>query len=452
MHEVLARVKVGIYEGNVRIIYADVRAGFNQNISLYTYLRHWFNQYKLFILNFSNIIGLTDTKQHLLEMVAHNRLSHALIFLGKEGSGALPLALAFAQYVALQPAGNKPAAAGLFGDEPEAAPQPPETPEAADAWMKKQPSFSKASKYIHPDIHFTYPVIPKKSGDKPVSTDYITEWREFIGLYPYGNAFDWLQFIGAENKQGNITAEECNEIVRQMSLKSFESPYKILIIWMPEYLGKEGNKLLKLIEEPPPNTLFILVAESEEQILATILSRCQLVKIPLPETADIAQALITRANAEPAKARQVAGIAEGNYREALQLLQHAGEDWQSLLRDWLNAVLKGGPVAQIKWIDEISKLGREKQKQFLRYFNHLLEQSIRIRVLGADNVQLGDAEKDFAQRLNKIAGVAQQQAIIEELDRNAYYIERNANAKMLFHALTIKLFHIIQHKALILME
>lgn len=405
-------------------------------------------------MNFKNIVGLKDTKHHLLEMVQQNRLSHALLFLGKEGSGALPLALAFAQYVALQPAGDaKPAAAaGLFGEEPVQEKAVHATQEQADAWMEKQQAYSKASKYIHPDIHFTFPVIPKKSGDKPTSTDYITEWREFLQLYPYGNAFDWLQFIGAENKQGNITAEECNEIVRQMSLKSFESPYKILIIWMPEYLGKEGNKLLKLIEEPPPNTLFILVAQNEEQILATILSRCQLVKIPLPETEDIAQALMERANVTPEKARQTASIAEGNYREALQLLQHAEEDWQGLLRDWLNACLKGGPVAQLKWVDEVSKLGREKQKQFLRYFNHLLEQSIRIRVIGVQNVMLPDNEKDFAQRLNKIATVSQQQAIIEELDRNAYYIERNANGKMLFHALTIKLFHIIQHKALILTE
>jgi DNA polymerase-3 subunit delta' len=295
-------------------------------------------------------------------------------------------------------------------------------------------------------------VIPKKSGDKPVSTDYITEWREFIRMYPYGNAFDWLQMIGAENKQGNITAEECNDIMRKLSLKSFESQYKVLVVWMPEYLGKEGNKLLKLIEEPPPNTLFILAAENEDQILATILSRCQLVKIPRPENLDIEAALVGRANADANKARQTAGIAEGNYREALQLLQHAEEDWQGLLRDWLNATLKGGPVAQLKWIDEINKLGREKQKQFLRYFNHLLEQSIRIRVMGVDSVALPDNEKDFAQRLNKIASVSQQQVIIEELDKAAYYIERNANGKMLFHALTIKLLHIIQDKALILTE
>ncbi len=405
-------------------------------------------------MQFKDVIGLTDTKQHLIEMVQQNRLSHALLFLGKEGSGVLPLALAFAQYVSLQPPANaKPAAGGMFGDEAPASPPPMhQTPAEADAWMEKQPAFGKAAKYIHPDVHYTYPVIPKKSGDKPVSTDYITEWREFIRMYPYGNAFDWLQFIGAENKQGNITAEECNDIMRKLSLKSFESQYKVLVVWMPEYLGKEGNKLLKLIEEPPPNTLFILAAENEDQILATILSRCQLVKIPRPETEDIQQALMGRANVEEGKARQTAGIAEGNYREALQLLQHAEEDWQGLLREWLNATLKGGPVAQIKWIDEVSKLGREKQKQFLRYFNHLLEQSVRIRVMGVDSVALPDNEKDFAQRLNKIASVSQQQVIIDELDKAAYYIERNANGKMLFHALTIKLLHIIQDKALILAE
>jgi DNA polymerase-3 subunit delta' len=219
---------------------------------------------------------------------------------------------------------------------------------------------------------------------------------------------------------------------------------------MPEYLGKEGNKLLKLIEEPPPNTLFILVAENDEQILPTILSRCQLVKIPSLENNEVEQALVERAQANVETARQIAGICEGNYREALQLLQHSDEDWQSLLRDWLNATLKGGPLAQVKFTEEVSKLGREKQKQFLRYFNHLLELSVRIKVLGAGQLMMGDNERDFALRLNKIASVSQQQAIIEELDRAAYYIERNANAKMLFQALTIKLYHIIQNKTLIL--
>lgn len=397
---------------------------------------------------FNEVIGLTDTKQHLAEMVKQNRLSHALLFLGREGSGALPLAMAFAQYIVSLPQ-PAPLAEDLFGGMTALSTTPAYIhPDA----IASQTAFQRAEQLIHPDLHFTYPVIPKKPGDKPVSTDYISEWREFIKNYPYGNVYDWLQLIGAENKQGNITAEECNEINRQLSLKSFESTYKVLLLWMPEYLGKEGNKLLKLIEEPPPNTLFILVAENDELILPTILSRCQLVKIASPDNTEIEQALVERAKASPETARQVAGICEGNYREALQMLQHADQDWQSLLREWLNATLKGGPIAQVRFTEEAAKLGREKQKQFLRYFTHLLEQSIRIRVLGSEKVFLGENEKDFAQRLNKIASISQQQAIIEELDRAAYYVERNANAKILFQALTIKLYHIIQNKTLILMH
>ncbi|HVS97001.1 MAG TPA: DNA polymerase III subunit [Puia sp.] len=375
-------------------------------------------------MSFNSVIGQDQVKRRLVEMVRLNRLSHALLFLGQEGSGALPMALAFAQYIVCEKAdGNQDDACGIC------------------------PSCVKASRLIHPDIHYSYPVIPKKPGDKPVSTDYSQEWREFIRQYPYGNAYDWLQFIGAENKQGNITAQECNDIIHKLSLKSFESGYKILVMWMPEYLGNEGNKLLKLIEEPPPDTLFALVAENESLILPTILSRTQLVKLPLPQPADIEKALIERAAVEPGQARQIAVVCEGNYHEALQLIRHADDDWQGVLRDWLNAILKTGPVAQVKWIDEISRSGRERQKQFLRYFNHLLEQAIRLRCFGDNSLPIPEAERDVAQRLNKIADIGQQKAIIEELDRAAYYIERNAHAKMLFHALTIKLYHILaEHK------
>jgi DNA polymerase-3 subunit delta' len=379
-------------------------------------------------------------------MVQQNRLSHALLFLGKEGSGALPLAINFAQFVVSQPAASEPVA-DLFGGFT-AIESGPVYKSPQD--LAEDPSYLRAAKLLHPDLHFTYPVISKKPGEKPVSADYISDWRDFYTQFPYGNVYDWLQFIGAENKQGNITAEECNEIIHKLSLKSFESAFKVLVLWMPEYLGKEGNKLLKLIEEPPPNTLFILVAESEEHILPTLLSRCQLIRVPLLSNEEVEEALFERAKASKETASQIAGISEGNYREALQLLQHSEEDWHSYLREWLNATLKGGPIAQVKFTEEAAKLGREKQKQFLRYFNHLLQMSIRIKVLGADQVKMGDQEKDFAIRLNKIASVSQQQAIIEELDKASYYIERNANAKMLFQALTLKLYHIIQNKTLIL--
>jgi DNA polymerase III subunit delta' len=161
-------------------------------------------------MTFEQVIGQEAVKEQLMHMLQHNRLSHALLFLGKEGSGTLPLALAFSSYVIASNAQNQPAAAvGLFGE-----------PEPVAAVSQSE---ALAQQYIHPDVHYTYPVVPRKPGDKPLSTDYITEWREFISQYPYGNAFDWLQFIGAENKQGNITAHECNDIIRKLNLKSFES-------------------------------------------------------------------------------------------------------------------------------------------------------------------------------------------------------------------------------------
>lgn len=397
-------------------------------------------------MQFNEIISQPEIKIQLAEMVQHNRLSHALLFLGKEGSGALSLAMAFAQFIVCETVNGKSNHAmepSLFGEELD--PQLTTHNSLKDS-CGTCAACLKAQQLVHPDIHFSYPVVTKKPGTPPVSTDYITEWREFIKSYPYGNAYDWLQFIGAENKQGNITAHECNDIIRKLNLKSFESEYKILIMWLPEYLGNEGNKLLKLVEEPPPNTLFILVAENESQILPTILSRCQLVKIPALEIKDIEEALVGRNKTEPNTAKQVASVSEGNYREALQLVQHADEDWQSLLKDWLNAILRTGPVAQTKWVEEISRLGREKQKQFLRYFNHILQQAIRYRITG-EAVQLSAAEKDFAEKLNKkITDISQHEVLIEELDRAFYYIERNANAKILFHALTIKIYHIIQDK------
>jgi DNA polymerase III subunit delta' len=390
-------------------------------------------------LKFDDVIGQAEVKKNLVGLVKDNRLSHALLFLSKEGAGGLSLALALSQYIVCEKV-TRSEGLSLFG-EPETVPVPDDACGICS-------SCQKAAAFVHPDIHFSYPVVPRKGGDKPVSTDYIAEWREFIKMYPYGNSFDWLQFIGAENKQGNITATECNDIIRKLNLKSFESIYKILVMWMPEYLGNEGNKLLKLIEEPPANTLFILVAQEESKLLSTIISRTQQVRIPALETEEISRALVSRAAASPDAAHKAASLSEGNYREALQLLQHAESDWQGMIRDWLNAALRTGPAEQVKWVNEASLLGREKQKQLLRYFNHLLEQSIRLRILGRDHLTGPANEIDFAERFNKTATLAQQKAIVEELDKAVYYIERNANPKMLFQALTIKIYHIIRDNAI----
>jgi DNA polymerase-3 subunit delta' len=381
------------------------------------------------------VIGQEKLQQQLVEMVQHQRLSHAMLMIGPEGSGALPLAIAFAQYIVSIPRETE-AVEDLFG---------------APSEIEQLASYQRASTLMHPDLHFSFPSITEKPGQKNLSSNHIEAWREFINGYPYGNVFDWLQFIKADNKQGNISADECNEIIKKLSFKSFESNYKVLVMWMPEYLGKEGNKLLKLIEEPPANTIFILVAGSEENILPTILSRCQLIRVPRLSSASIEKALIERAKIAPEKAAQVSLMADGNYREALHLLQHSDADFLAQIREWLNAILKNGPVAQAKWVEETSKMGREPQKQFLKYFNHLLEQSIRLKVLGKD-LHLDPDLKDFALRINKIAGAGQLEAMIQELDKAVYYIERNANPKMLFMALGIKFYHIIQNKTLILTE
>ena len=408
-------------------------------------------------MQFKEIIGQQPVKDQLVQLVKQNRLSHALLLLGKEGSGALSLAIAFAQYIVCTSAkeATQKSAPGLFGEE---LPSDNGQLTTANDSCGTCPACIKADKLIHPDIHFSYPVVTRKPGEKPKSTDYISEWREFVCGYPYGNIYDWLQFINAENKQGNITAAETEDINHKLNLKGFESQYKILVMWMPEFLGKEGNKLLKLIEEPPPDTIFIFVAEDESAILPTILSRTQLVKIPALTDDEIEEALITRGKVENTKARQIAGVCAGNYRESLQMLHHAEEDWQSLLREWLNAIAKNNTAAQIKWIDEIARLGREKQKQFLRYFIHLLEQAVRISMLGENlngNLALNnipEKEKDFAVRLNKLCSLSAQQAIITELDKATYYIERNAHSKMLFHSLSIRLFYIIKDNSLILVN
>ena len=394
----------------------------------------------------SEVIGQEKLKKQLVDMVQQQRLPHALLLVGPEGSGALPLAVAFAQYIVSIPS-QAAATADLFGAPAEPIAQPFYTPEQ----IADLPAYHRASQLMHPDLHFSFPTIIEKPGQKNISANFIEQWREFINGYPYGNAFDWLQFIKAENKQGNISADECNEIIKKLSFKSFESAYKVLVLWMPEYLGKEGNKLLKLIEEPPDNTIFILVAASEENILPTILSRCQFVKVPRLTTQEIESALMGRAKLAPEKAKQVAILSEGNYREALHLIQHSDQDYISMIKDWLNAILKIGPVAQLKWVEEMSKLGREQQKQFLKYFNHLLEHSIRLKTMGSD-LPLDSDLKDFALRINKIAGVSQMESIVNELDKSIYHIERNANPKMLFMALSIKLYHIIQNKTLILTE
>ncbi len=411
-------------------------------------------------MQFDQIIAQEQVKHKLKELVHKNRLSHALLFLGKEGSGSLSLAIAFAQYVLCERvnANNLRAnTASLFNEE-----EPTAGTNYTDSCGVCS-SCLKVNQLIHADLHFSYPSLKRDSRhDRVLSTDYISGWREFIHQYPYGNATDWIDFLKGNsrskiespvNKQGNISAFECEDIIHKLSLKSFESNYKVLIMWMPEYLGKEGNKLLKLIEEPPENTLFIFVAEDEDAILQTILSRTQLIKIATLSDEDVKNGLIRDYNIEAKKASQIAAIAEGNFREALQLLQNPEEDLQVQVREWLNIIIKNQASSQIKWIEQISGIGREKQKILLKYFIHLLEQSLRTTFLPAESLMMvSEKDLDFCQRINTMCSLEARQAMVEELEKAVYYIERNANAKLLFHSLTIRFFHIVKDNSLILIN
>ena len=293
-------------------------------------------------MRFSDIIGQSAVKHRLRRMADGGRLPHAQLLLGPEGSGKLALAMAYAQYV-------------LCTDRKD-----------GDA-CGKCPSCIKAGKLVHPDLHFSYPTV----GSKMTSEAFLPQWRSAIAENPNLNANEWIQHIGAENKQGNITKEECVSIIRKLSLKTFESTYKVLIMWLPEYLGKEGNRLAKLIEEPPERTLFILVAERQELILNTILSRCQIVNVRGLNDEDI-QAGLAQKHVGQDQAARIAYLANGNYNEALKLVHHSENDHAQLFLQWMRNGYQGNPVKMVEWSENFAGQGRENQKHFLQYALHFL--------------------------------------------------------------------------------
>src|SRR5699024_1362932 len=365
---------------------------------------------------FSEVIGHTDYKTDLVQAIDHDRLSHALLLLTPEGAGGLPMAMALSQYLVCT---NKQDgdACGICA------------------------ACKKAAKLVHPDIHFSYPVVPKKSGDKPISADYGKEWREFISQHPYSNIYQWLQFIGAENKQGNITARECGEIIRTLGLKSYESEFKVMIIWRPEFLRKEGNRLLKVIEEPPQKTVFILVAEQSENILNTILSRTQLIRMPSLNHLDLSKALIQNESLDEREAQRVAALADGDYNAALHIVKQDTANYMNRLRAWLNAILGKKPGLLSQWITSFvgAKVGREEHKQFLRYFIKQLEYALQIEFNRGGDLTILPEEEKFAKNLLKLASFFQIRDMIGYLEDACYHVERNVNVKILFHATSIQL-------------
>ncbi len=369
-------------------------------------------------MKFQNVIGQETAKSLLRRMVENDRIPHALMLLGMPGSGALNLAMAFAQYVLCE---NR-----TEGDACGAC-----------------PSCAKTFKLVHPDLHFSFPTV----GTNVTSDSFLETWRQAMAENPYLDVNQWLQKIGAENKQGNINKEECNQIIKKLSLKIFEGSYKILLMWLPEFLGKEGNRLLKLIEEPPENTLLILVAENQELILNTILSRCQLVKVPALRDGEVEQGLVDLKNIPQEKARATAQLAGGNFNEALKIAAQPESDNSALFLEWMRKCYIGNGIEMVEWVERFAGLGRENQKQFLQYGLHFMREYTTLKMAGAENgldVRLLPKERTTAQNLTKVIGFDQIGHIVSLFDDCAFGIERNANQKILFLDASIKLNKILR--------
>ncbi len=369
---------------------------------------------------FKDIIGQQPVKDKLLGMVATGKVPHALMLLGPEGNGNLALALALAQYIQC------------------------EDRQESDSCGKCS-SCLKNQKHIHPDVHFTFPVVPKKSGEPPISNDYITEWRTALAGNVYMSVNDWLQSIEAENRQGNITVRECHEIIHGMSMKTYESPYKIQVIWLAEYLKEAGNTLLKIIEEPPANTFFILVVENIEMILNTIISRTQLVKVGPIDDADVKQALLDRFEMGEDAARRIARISDGNFNAATGYAAGDENANDKLLHKWLvccyNLKHKNSPTNAsnlFEWVEEIAKIGRENQKIFLKYALFFLHQCSKIALTGSSD-KLDGEELKFATGLSSKLQPDQLETISRILNLLYYHIERNGNPKVLFVSNSFKI-------------
>ncbi len=383
---------------------------------------------------FNDIIGQNRTKSFLLQLAQSERIPHALLFLGPTGSGNLALAVAFAQLLQCENFGKtkKEQRESLFAEgEPITNNQQPATSNqqpATEGACGICPACRKAAQFAHPDIHFSFPSV----GPNAVSTNFLKEWRTFLSENPYADVNTWLQRLGAENKQGNITKDECNAIIKKLSLKAFEGRYKILVMWLPEYLGKEGNRLLKLIEEPPEQTIFLLAAENQDAILNTILSRCQLVKTDLLSDEEVEKGLMEKRSLHADRARQIAFLAGGDFGAALTVADYPENDDARLLLDWLRKCWRGNAVELVRWTEEFAKLGRENQKQFLHYGLHFLREMMTLIATGNPNLRLRPDELSTAQNMAKVLDFEKIGRLVSLFNDNVYYIERNANPKILF--------------------
>tara|TARA_R110002126_G_scaffold129572_1_gene272426 strand:- start:446 stop:1588 length:1143 start_codon:yes stop_codon:yes gene_type:complete len=374
---------------------------------------------------FNQIIGQEHIKKHLQTSAENGRIPHAQLFVGKEGAGTLPMAIAYAQFLLCN-----------FSDNGDAC-------------------NLKCNKLQHPDLHFAFPVTTNDAVKKHAVSDlFLEDWRQFINEQPYGSLFNWLQHIGVENKQGLIGVDEAEAIVKKLKLKSYEGGFKVMIIWMAEKMNSAAaNKLLKLIEEPPEKTVFLLITENEEQIINTIKSRCQALHFPVLSEQDIANTLVVNYQVDDNKAANIAHQAEGNLNKALHLLNNDAADlvFEEWFVTWIRTAFKAkGNAAVVQqligWSETIAKSGRETQKRFLEYCLQFFRQAL---LLNYKSDQLVFMESKTGFQLSKFAPFVHSGNILEiekEISEAIYHIERNGNAKIILLDLSMKLTRFLHKK------
>ncbi|KAB5488861.1 ATP-binding protein [Flagellimonas hadalis] len=379
---------------------------------------------------FKNVLGLEHIKNHLVTTAETGRVAHAQLFVGPEGSGVLPMALAYAQYLLC----------GNTGGENEGG---------------NMACNTKCQSLTHPDLHFAFPVSNSdKVKSHAVSDHFLDEWRQFVKEQPYGNLFDWYRLIGIEKKQGQIGVDEAQDVVKKLSLKSYEGGYKILIVWMAEKMNvSAANKLLKLIEEPPQKTVLLLLAEEEEQIINTIRSRCQILHFP-PLAEQVVTDELIRQGVNQTEAFAIAQEANGNFNKALDLMNKDSEDliFERWFVQWVRSAFKAkgnkGAIQElILWSDEVSKMGREVQKQFLNYCLSLMRQALLLNYGAKELVHTKIHVEGFD--LNKFAPFVHENNILDivkELETAIFHVERNGNPKLIFTDLSIKLTRLLHAK------
>lgn len=375
-------------------------------------------------MRFSDIHGLEETKTHLIQGVKNNHVAHAQLFAGIEGSAVLPMALAYATLLNC------------------------EHPLENDA-CGECPSCTKNIKFVHPDTHFIFPVSGTKdvAGPQANSSAFMQSWRTFLLNNPYGNIEDWAEAYGGENKQAAISTKESRGIIEKLSLKAFEGKHKIMLIWLPELMHPSGaNAILKILEEPSEGTVFILVTTQPDRLLATIRSRTQMLRVPSFTDTELVSLLKSENGIDDAKAAQIANLADGSLRHAIELKNEVEEDSHEMFRGWMRKCFNNDFASLVDLSEKFSGLNKFTQKSMLVYGINILRESLVANLAEGGLLRVIGEERNFAANFNKVVDVEKVSSISTQLSESHYYLERNANPKILFMNLSIQIAKIFNKK------